>query len=77
MQRRMENNILDDSVARPTTQGLQRLAPVSTENFDYSSALRGWCNQSTVWVYTESAKFRLVSLDQTVHAILRNYKQKK
>lgn len=77
MQRWMENDILDDGVARPSTQRLERLTSVRTKNLDYSSSLRGRSDQRSVRVDTQRAKLCLVRLDQTIHAILGHYLDEK
>ena len=68
----MEDYVLNDRIARPTSQRLQCLSSVCAEDLDYSSALRGRCNQSTVRVHAQCTEFSLVRLDQTVHAVFRH-----
>ena len=68
----MEDYVLNDRIARPTSQRLQCLSSVCAEDLDYSSALRGRCNQSTVRVHAQCTELSLVRLDQTVHAVFRH-----
>ena len=69
----VEHNVLNDSITRASTKRLESLATICTEDLDYSAALRCRCNQRSIWVDAERSKLSLMSLDQTVHAILGDY----
>ena len=75
MQGRMENDVLNDGVTRTSAQGLQSFSSICRENFDYCATHGCWSNQCSIRVNWNCAEVGLMSLDDTVHAVVSNYKK--
>ena len=69
----MEDNVLDDGIARTAAQCLQSFAAIRTKDFDYRASLGRWGNQSTVRIDTERSEFSLMSLYHTIHTVFSHY----